>query len=74
MTSSHGRAVVTCPPEMAPAVEQLARRSGVPVYDAGMVKTPNDAFALRLRDATITQTVAALREVYFSAIPKRMGD
>jgi phosphoribosylformylglycinamidine synthase subunit PurL len=73
-SESHGRAVVTCPPEMTPAVEQLARRSGVPVYDAGMVKTPNEAFALQLRDATIEQTVAALREVYFSAIPKRMGD
>jgi phosphoribosylformylglycinamidine synthase subunit PurL len=73
-SESHGRAVVTCPPEMTPALEQLARRSGVPVYDAGMVKTPNEAFALRLRDATIEQTVAALREVYFSAIPKRMGD
>jgi phosphoribosylformylglycinamidine synthase subunit PurL len=73
-SESHGRALVTCKPEKAAAVEQLARRSGVPVYDAGMVKTAQDTFALRMRDATISQTVAALREVYFSAIPKRMGD
>jgi len=73
-SESHGRALVTCPSEKTAAVEQLARRSGVPVYDAGMVKTPNETFALRLRDAAIEQTVAALREVYFSAIPKRMGD
>jgi phosphoribosylformylglycinamidine synthase subunit PurL len=73
-SESHGRAVVTCAPEQAAAVEQLARRAGVPVYDAGIVKTPNEPFTLRLRDAAISQTVAALREVYFSAIPKRMGD
>jgi phosphoribosylformylglycinamidine synthase len=73
-SESHGRALVTCPPDKTAAVEQLARRSGVPVYDAGIVKTPNGTFALRLRDAAISQTVAALRDVYFSAIPKRMGD
>lgn len=73
-SESHGRALVTCPPDKTAAVEQLARRSAVPVHDAGMVKTPNGTFALRLRDAAISQTVAALREVYFSAIPKRMGD
>ncbi len=73
-TESHGRAVVTCAPEKAAAVEQLARQIGVSVYDAGIVKTPNGTFALRLRDGSISQTVAALREVYFSSIPKRMGD
>ncbi|HXJ29017.1 MAG TPA: phosphoribosylformylglycinamidine synthase subunit PurL [Gemmatimonadales bacterium] len=73
-SESHGRAVVTCPPEQAAAVAQLARRIGVPVYDAGMMKTPDATFALRLRDGAISQTVTALREVYFSAIPKRMGD
>jgi phosphoribosylformylglycinamidine synthase len=73
-SESHGRALVTCPPDKTAAVEQLARRSGVPVYDAGIVKAPNGTFALRLRDAAISQTVAALRDVYFSAIPKRMGD
>ena len=73
-SESHGRALVTCPPEKTGSVEQLARRSGVPVYDAGTVKTPNETFALRLCDAAIQQTVSALRDVYFSAIPKRMGD
>jgi len=29
---------------------------------------------VRLRDGSISQTVAALREVYFSCVPKRMGD
>ena len=73
-SESHGRALVTCPPEKTGAVKLLARRSGIPVYDAGVVKTPDETFALRLRDAAISQTIAALREVYFSAIPKRMGD
>jgi len=73
-SESHGRAVVTCAPEQASAVLLLARRSDVPAYDAGIVKSPNDPFALRLRDVAISRTVAALREVYFSAIPKRMGD
>jgi phosphoribosylformylglycinamidine synthase subunit PurL len=73
-SESHGRALVTCPPEKTAAVEHLARRVGVPVYNAGMVKAPNETFALRLRDGAISQAVAALREVYFSAIPKRMGD
>jgi hypothetical protein len=29
---------------------------------------------LRLRDAEIVKPVARLRDVYFSAIPRRMGD
>ena len=73
-SESHGRAVVTCAPGQAAAVEELARRIGVSVYDAGIVKTPNGTFSVRLRDGSISQTVAALREVYFSCVPKRMGD
>jgi phosphoribosylformylglycinamidine synthase len=73
-SESHGRAVVTCAPENAAAVEQLARRLNVPLYDAGSVKTPNGTLALRLRDSGVAHAVAGLREVYFSAIPQRMGD
>ena len=73
-SESHGRAVVTCDPEKVAAVEQLAGQLGVPLYDAGIVKARDGTFALRLRDTGVSQTVAALREVYFSAIPKRMGD
>jgi phosphoribosylformylglycinamidine synthase len=73
-SESHGRTVVTCAPEGVAAVEQLARRTGVPVYDAGAVTAPNGTVALRLRDAAISHAVGGLREVYFTAIPKRMGD
>src|SRR5258705_652030 len=34
-SESHSRAVVTCAPERAPAVEALAREHGVPIHRAG---------------------------------------
>ncbi|HTH63291.1 MAG TPA: phosphoribosylformylglycinamidine synthase subunit PurL [Gemmatimonadales bacterium] len=73
-SESHGRVVVTCAPDQAASVERLARQTGIPAYQAGIVKALDGTVELRLRDAVISQTVARLREVYFTAIPKRMGD
>jgi phosphoribosylformylglycinamidine synthase len=75
-SESHGRAVVTCAPERVPAVEALAREHGVPLYRAGTVGAgaANGAFRVALRDGAIAEPVARLREVYFNAIPRRMGD
>ena len=55
-------------------MERLAGQVGVPAYDAGSVKALDGTVELRLRDTVISQAVARLREVYFTAIPKRMGD
>ncbi len=73
-SESHGRAVVTTPPERAAAVLALAAELGVPAHHAGTVGESDGAFRVRLRDARIELPVGALREVYFTAIPKRMGD
>ena len=73
-SESHSRAVVTCAPERVPAVEALAREHGVPLHRAGTVGPPNGAFRVTLREGAIAEPVARLREVYFNAIPRRMGD
>ncbi len=71
---SHSRAVGTCAPDRVPAVEALAREHGVPLHRAGTVGAANGEFHLVLRDGTIAEPIARLREVYFNAIPRRMGD
>ena len=73
-SESHGRAVITCAPERAAAVAALAAEHDVPAFPAGSIGQPNGHFRVRLRDAVIEQPVASLREVYCSAIPRRMGD
>ena len=73
-SESHGRAVVTCAPERAAGVEALARELGVPARRAGTVGAADGAFRVALRDGAIDEPVARLREVYFTAIPRRMGD
>jgi phosphoribosylformylglycinamidine synthase len=73
-SESHGRAVVTCAPERVSAVEALAREHGVPVHRVGTVGTAQGEFRITLRDGAIAESVARLREVYFNAIPRRMGD
>ncbi|MGH7646000.1 MAG: AIR synthase-related protein, partial [Gemmatimonadales bacterium] len=73
-SESHGRAVVTCAPERVAAVTALAAELGVPAQAVGHVDRRDGALRLRLRDATVDQPVRALRDVYFQAIPRRMGD
>jgi phosphoribosylformylglycinamidine synthase len=73
-SESHGRAVVTCPAERAAAVQALAGELGVPARRCGTVGARDGAFRITLRDGAIEQPVSRLRDVYFSAIPRRMGD
>jgi phosphoribosylformylglycinamidine synthase II len=73
-SESQARAVITCAPERAAAVAALAAELGVPAFDAGIVGAPGGRFRLRLRETVVERPVAALRRVYYSAIPRRMGD
>src|SRR6059036_3808604 len=47
---------------------------GVPIHRAGTVGERGGRVRLRLRDAVIDRPVGELRDVYFTAIPRRMGD
>jgi phosphoribosylformylglycinamidine synthase len=73
-SESHGRAVITCSPERAAAVQALAGELGVPAQRAGTVGSVDGVFRIALRDGKVEESVARLREVYFGAIPRRMGD
>ena len=73
-SESQARAVITCAPDRETAVTALAQELGVPVHRAGVVGAPDGTFRVTLRDAQIARPVAALRRVYFEAIPRRMGD
>lgn len=73
-SESHGRAVITCAPQRAEAIQALAREVGVPLHRVGTVGPADGAFRVSLRDDVIHEPIARLREVYFSAIPRRMGD
>jgi phosphoribosylformylglycinamidine synthase len=73
-SESHGRAVITCSPERTGAVQALAGELGVPALRAGTVGAVNGPFRIALRDDAIDEPVGRLRELYFGAIPRRMGD
>jgi phosphoribosylformylglycinamidine synthase len=73
-SESHGRAVVTCAPEHATAVAALAQELGVLAHRIGSVSEPHGVVRLRLRDALVEHPVDRLRQVYFLALPRRMGD
>ena len=73
-SESHGRAVITCAAERAAAVQALAGELGVPALRCGSVGTRDGTVRITLRDGVIEESVGRLRDVYFSAIPRRMGD
>ena len=73
-SESHGRAIITCPPERTTAVAALAQDLGVPAQPVGTVAARGGAVRLRLRDATVEHPVERLRQVYFSSVSRRMGD
>jgi len=73
-SESHGRAVVTCPPERGGAVAALAQELGVPAHRAGTVRERGGSLRIRLSDGAVSHRIERLRDVYFSAIPRRMGD
>jgi phosphoribosylformylglycinamidine synthase len=73
-SESHGRAVVTSSPERAAAVLALGQELGVPVRRVGTVGERGGLVRIRLREARIEHSVERLRDVYFGAIPRAMGD
>ena len=73
-SESHGRAVITCAPGRAAAVAALAQELGVAARAIGTVGERGGALRVRLRDATVEHPVDRLRQVYFTALPRRMGD
>jgi phosphoribosylformylglycinamidine synthase subunit PurL len=73
-SESQARAVITCARDQAPAVVALTQEIGVPAFRAGTVGQPGGIVRIRLRDALVEHPVGRLREVYFAAIPRRMGD
>ena len=73
-SESHGRAVITCDPEHGDSVAALARELDVPAHRAGTVGERGGSVRIRLRDGEVAHRVERLRDVYFSAISRRMGD
>jgi len=73
-SETQARAVVTCAPERAAAVTALAEELRVPLHRAGGVGAPDGELRVTLHDSHLAHPVAALRRVYFEAIPRRMGD
>ncbi len=73
-SESHSRAVITCAPERAAAVQALAGELGVAALRVGTVGAADGDFRIVVPDGTIEESVERLRELYFGAIPRRMGD
>jgi phosphoribosylformylglycinamidine synthase len=73
-SESHGRAVITCLADRADGLVALAREMGVPVARIGSVGDTDGDLRMRLRDGEMAESVPRLREVYFGALPRRMGD
>src|SRR5436305_1608762 len=73
-SESHGRAVITCALGRAGAVAALAQELGVAAQAIGTVGERGGGVRIRLRDAVVEHPVNRLRQVYFTALPRRMGD
>ncbi|MEP7174935.1 MAG: phosphoribosylformylglycinamidine synthase subunit PurL [Gemmatimonadales bacterium] len=66
------RALVSAAPASVDGVVALAADHGVPVFRAGLVGDADGALELRAGDRLFTWSIGALRQTYFSAIPRRM--
>jgi len=73
-SESHGRAVVTCTAARTTAVAALAQELGVPAIRAGVVGASDGVVRIKLPDDDLECAVGRLREVYFTSLPRRMGD
>ena len=69
-----GRVIVSCDPSHTQKIRDLAAEHGVPVSGGGMVGEEGDNLEIRLgKLGTVFEwPTAALREIYFDAIPRRM--
>jgi phosphoribosylformylglycinamidine synthase subunit PurL len=66
------RAVVSVATEQVSAVVALAGEHGVPVQRAGRVLEPGGTLELRAAGRVFKWSIGALRQRYFTAIPRRM--
>ncbi len=66
------RAVVSAAPAEVDALVALADGHGVPVLRAGRVGESDGALELRAGGRLFTWSIGALRQTYFTAIPRRM--
>jgi phosphoribosylformylglycinamidine synthase II len=67
------RAIVTCAPEAVAGLLALAAERGVPAYRVGTVGAPDGRLELRVGGRLLGWGTAALRRIYFEAIPRRMA-
>jgi phosphoribosylformylglycinamidine synthase len=69
------RAVVSCRPEALDRLEALAARLRVPAFVAGEVGAAGGRLSIRVGTTPLEWDTAALRRIYYDAIPRRMrGD
>ena len=69
----HGRVVISCRPDQLAAVAALAAEAGVPLFDAGEVGPAGGAVTIATGASRYSWSVTELRNMYFSAIPRRMS-
>jgi phosphoribosylformylglycinamidine synthase len=67
-----GRVVVSVAPENVAGVVALAGEHGVPVHRVGQVTEPDALLELRVGGRVLRWSVGSLRQIYFTAIPRRM--
>ncbi len=68
----HGRVVGSCAAEQLETVLARARAHGVPAVAVGTVAEPDGTLEITLTSAILRFPVRELRDVYESAIPRRM--
>jgi hypothetical protein len=66
------RAVVSTAPDALAALLALASQHGVPAHRAGRVGEAGATLELRAAARVFTWGIGALRQTYFTAIPRRM--
>jgi phosphoribosylformylglycinamidine synthase subunit PurL len=66
------RVVVSAAPADVDALMALAREHGVPAHRAGLVGESDGALELRVGGQLFRWSTGALRQTYFTAIPRRM--
>jgi phosphoribosylformylglycinamidine synthase len=69
----HGRVIVSVSPSQERTLLALAKEHGVPAFAAGTVSQAGGEIAITYSNGELRVPVGTVREVYYSAIPRRMG-
>jgi phosphoribosylformylglycinamidine synthase II len=69
----HGRVIVSVGVAQEQALLALAREHGVPAFAAGTVGKAGGEVAVKYDGGELRVPVGTVRDVYYSAIPRRMG-